>query len=194
MFAQTCVAGSCLTLRGFIQQPLIELIWLRTEHTSASSTCAAHPRTSEKVHKWEDFVPEARRCLGALDNTKRIYLPQVSLLMLVVRFAMQGTPVRVMMYLMQVQVIHAHVSDTRPLGPPGSEWEVRAHIFGVLQHLTHIAPDCGLREHLVLCACFHVPSFDFLAPFCNMQALAATICDNTRRHSHKWLRFRSLVR
>lgn len=92
-----CVAGGLLTLRESVHQPLVKLGRRRTDRASTSRTHATQPRTFERVHKWEDFVPEARKFLGALDNTKRSYERQVRPFVLVTQLAMQGVPLRVAM-------------------------------------------------------------------------------------------------
>ncbi len=95
-----CVAGRLLTLREFVQQSLVNLDHQRTDHELASTTHATQPRTFDRVHKWEDFVPEAHKILGALDNTKRLCQPQVRPCVLVTQLAMQGIPLRIAMYLL----------------------------------------------------------------------------------------------
>jgi len=90
-----CVAGGLLTLRESVHQPLVKLGRRRTDRASTSRTHATQPRTFERVHKWEDFVP--RKFLGALDNTKRSYERQVRPFVLVTQLAMQGVPLRVAM-------------------------------------------------------------------------------------------------
>ncbi len=92
-----CDAGGLLTLREFVHQPLVKLGRRSTDHASIARTRATQPRTFERVHKWEDFVPEARKLLGALDNTKRLCERQVRPLVLVTQLAMQGIPLRIAM-------------------------------------------------------------------------------------------------
>jgi len=84
-------------LREFVQQPLVKLGQERHDHALTSRICSTNPRTFESVHKWEDFVPEARKFMGALDNTNRSYERQVRPFVLVTQLAMQGIPLRIAM-------------------------------------------------------------------------------------------------
>ena len=85
-----CVAGGLLTLREFVQQPLVNLDQQTTDHASTSTVHATQPSTFDRVHKWEEFVPEARKFFRALDNTKRLCQPQVRPCVLVAQLAMQA--------------------------------------------------------------------------------------------------------
>ncbi len=144
-----CVAGGLLTLREFDRQPLVKLDRDSTDHELASTTHATQPRTFDRVHKWEEFVPEARKCLRSLDNTKRLCQPQVRPLMLDTQLAMQGIPLRIAMHLLQLQAFCVIAGE--PLMAAADKKEIRGYIFGFLQSLTAIAPYCGL--HLILNAC-----------------------------------------
>ena len=137
-------------MREFVQQPLVNLDQQRTDHASTFTTHATQPRTFDRVHKWEDFVPEACKFLRALDNTKRLCQPQVRPYVLVTQLAMQGIPLRIAIYLLQM---HALNIVDEPLIAADDVKEVRGYIFGLLRSLTAIAPYCGLREHLILHAC-----------------------------------------
>ena len=164
-----CVAGGLLTLREFVRQPLVKLDWDSTDHELASTTHATQPRTFDRVHKWEDFVPEARK----FSEPWTTQSPYASLrsrpLMLVTQLAMQGIPLRIAMHLLHLQVFGVIAGE--PLMAAADKKEIRGYIFGFLQSLTAIASYCGLREHLILyaCMCFachacfvFAPNFNFV--------------------------------
>ena len=125
----------------------------------------------------EDFVPEARKFMGALDDTKCLCQPQVRPLVLVTQLPMQSIPLRIAMHLLHLQAFYAIARE--PLIAAADQKDVLGYIFGFLWLLTAIAPYCGLPEHLILDACMCTAC---LACYCLRQAVVLSLHGVTCKH------------
>lgn len=109
----------------------------------------------------EDFVPEARKFMGALDDTKCLCQPQAF-----------------------------YAIAREPLIAAADQKDVLAYIFGFLWLLTAIAPYCGLPEHLILDACMCTACLACYCLRQAVVLSLHGVHANTSSHSHNLLRSR----